>query len=72
MSSAAPTTCVLFDVDGTLCETFQLGLSATRTVLREYYTRTGAKAADVPDEELVSEASYHEGTRYTTPRRFAW
>jgi phosphoglycolate phosphatase-like HAD superfamily hydrolase len=69
--------CVLWDVDGTMCDSFQLGFSSTRVVLQN----NGVK--DITEED------YHLGTkyviyhlhsnniiiiisRYTTPRRLAW
>jgi phosphoglycolate phosphatase-like HAD superfamily hydrolase len=51
---------VLYDVDGTISDSFLLGFSATDAVLR----REGFPA--------ISEETYHKGTMYTTPRRFAW
>ena len=51
---------ILFDVDGTLSDSFQLGFSATQTVLKN----NGFKA--------INEEDYHKGTRYTTPARLAW
>lgn len=51
---------VLFDVDGTLSDSFRLGYEATNVVLRKN------KVSD------ISEEAYHAGTKYTTPRRMAW
>ena len=47
---------VLYDVDGTISDSFLLGFSATDAVLR----REGFPA--------ISEETYHKGTMYTTPR----
>ena len=51
---------ILYDVDGTLSDSFMLGFKATDEVL---------KAEGYPS---ISEETYHGGTIYTTPRRFAW
>ena len=51
---------VLFDVDGTLSDSFRLGYDATQAVMKS----NGLS--------LITEAQMHEGTRYTTPARFAW
>ena len=51
---------ILYDVDGTLSDSFLLGFKATDEVL---------KAEGFPS---ISEETYHDGTIYTTPRRFAW
>jgi len=52
--------CILFDVDGTLSDSFQLGFAATQTVLTNNKFRP------------ITEEDYHHGTRYTTPARLAW
>mmetsp|Transcript_3062 Transcript_3062/g.7644 ORF Transcript_3062/g.7644 Transcript_3062/m.7644 type:complete len:291 (+) Transcript_3062:127-999(+) len=50
---------VVFDIDGTLCNSFTLGYSATNTVLKRHgYQETST------DE-------YHQGTRFSTPDRLA-
>jgi HAD superfamily hydrolase (TIGR01509 family) len=51
---------VIFDLDGTLCDSFQLGFGASNEVLR-----ANGHAAVTPED-------YHRGTRYTTPVRLAW
>ncbi len=51
---------ILYDVDGTLSDSFMLGFKATDEVL---------KTEGFPS---ISEETYHGGTIYTTPRRFAW
>lgn len=50
---------VIFDVDGTLADSWKLGFDATAVVL---------KNNGVPD---ITEHDYHEGTRYCTPERLA-
>lgn len=60
MSSKQRVAAVLWDVDGTLSDSFQLGFGATKTVLE----RNGVAS--------ISDADYHAGTKFTTPRRLAW
>lgn len=50
---------VVFDIDGTLCDSFALGFGATNTVL----ARHGYAEIDA--------AAYHAGCVYTTPSRLA-
>jgi HAD superfamily hydrolase (TIGR01509 family) len=50
---------IIFDIDGTLCDSFQLGFSATNTVLQ----KNGIRA--------ISADEYHAGTKWTTPERLA-
>jgi phosphoglycolate phosphatase-like HAD superfamily hydrolase len=51
---------ILFDVDGTLSDSFALGFTSTQQVL----LRNGYRE--------ITEEEYHQGTKYSTPRRFAW
>jgi phosphoglycolate phosphatase-like HAD superfamily hydrolase len=51
---------VLWDVDGTLSDSLQLGFDSTNAVLQ----RNG--------KNPISTESYHQGTKFTTPRRMAW
>eukprot|EP01031_Cornospumella_fuschlensis_P038504 gene38504-46802_t len=51
---------VFWDVDGTLSDSYQLGYSSTNEVLKRH------------GKGEISEAEYHEGTRFVTPRRLAW
>jgi hypothetical protein len=51
---------ILWDVDGTLSDSYMLGFSSTQKVLSN-----NGKAAITEDE-------YHLGTKYTTPRRLSW
>lgn len=51
---------ILYDVDGTISDSFMLGFKATDEVLK----REGF--------DSISEETYHQGTRFTTPQRFAW
>jgi len=50
---------ILFDVDGTLADSWKLGFDATLAVLKRN------------DIEPITEQTYHECTRYTTPHRLA-
>jgi phosphoglycolate phosphatase-like HAD superfamily hydrolase len=51
---------VIWDVDGTLAATTELGFKGTNSVL---------KANDYPE---ITKEEYLVGTRYTTPQRLAW
>lgn len=51
---------VLWDVDGTLSDSYLLGFTCTQKFLE----RNGCS--------LVTEEQYHAGTIYPTPERFAW
>eukprot|EP00605_Chrysophyceae_sp_TOSAG23-4_P001479 GSChrysophyteH1.ASY1.ANO1.1616.1 assembled CDS len=51
---------IFWDVDGTLSNSFSLGFEATNDVLLEH------------GREPISVETYHAGTIYATPRRFAW
>jgi phosphoglycolate phosphatase-like HAD superfamily hydrolase len=57
---AEPLQGILWDVDGTLSDSFMLGFSSTQTVLENN------------GKERITEEEYHQGTRLTTPRRLAW
>ena len=50
---------VIFDIDGTLADSWKLGFDATQVVL---------KNQNIP---LITEELYHECTRYSTPNRLA-
>lgn len=51
---------VLFDVDGTLSDSFLLGYNSTLIVLQNNALPT------------ISQETYHQGTKYTTTTRMAW
>mmetsp|Transcript_7278 Transcript_7278/g.15927 ORF Transcript_7278/g.15927 Transcript_7278/m.15927 type:complete len:258 (+) Transcript_7278:144-917(+) len=51
---------VLWDVDGTLSDSYLLGFSSTQSVLSS------------TQKAPITEAEYHLGTKYTTPRRLSW
>lgn len=50
---------IIFDIDGTLADSWKLGFDATIVVLENN---------EIP---LITEKTYHEGTRYATPDRLA-
>mmetsp|Transcript_37769 Transcript_37769/g.44005 ORF Transcript_37769/g.44005 Transcript_37769/m.44005 type:complete len:270 (-) Transcript_37769:379-1188(-) len=50
---------VLFDIDGTLADSWKLGFDATQVVLTNYGI------------DAITEDSYHKGCVYTTPERLA-
>lgn len=50
---------VIFDIDGTLADSWKLGFDATQVVLKNN------------DIELITEELYHECTKYCTPDRLA-
>jgi phosphoglycolate phosphatase-like HAD superfamily hydrolase len=50
---------IVFDVDGTLADSWKLGFDATQLILKQY---------DIP---LITPDIYHECTRYATPDRLA-
>eukprot|EP00594_Rhizosolenia_setigera_P001113 CAMPEP_0178946628 /NCGR_PEP_ID=MMETSP0789-20121207/4393_1 /TAXON_ID=3005 /ORGANISM="Rhizosolenia setigera, Strain CCMP 1694" /LENGTH=259 /DNA_ID=CAMNT_0020626645 /DNA_START=169 /DNA_END=948 /DNA_ORIENTATION=+ len=51
---------ILFDVDGTLADSWKLGFDATQVILKN----NGV-------EKSITEEEYHYGCRYTTPERLA-
>jgi phosphoglycolate phosphatase-like HAD superfamily hydrolase len=51
----------IWDVDGTLCNSFKLAFNSTNIILKKY---------DIKEE--ITEKEYHEGSRFTTPKRLAW
>ena len=50
---------VIFDIDGTLCDSFKLAFSATNQVLTNN------------NYQPIDEEQYHYGSRFTTPDRLA-
>ena len=56
-SSKSATSTVIFDIDGTLADSFELGFSATQTVL--------------PADVSITHEDYHAHTIYPTPERLA-
>jgi hypothetical protein len=60
MSDSPQLRAVLWDVDGTLADSYLLGYSSTNAVFRN----NGIAE--------IGEEVYHMGTKFTTPRRMAW
>ena len=56
---------VIFDIDGTLADSWNLGYQATKTVLSEYHNK------HTPETYPLTSEEYHFGCRYTTPERLA-
>jgi phosphoglycolate phosphatase-like HAD superfamily hydrolase len=56
---------IIFDIDGTLADSWKLGYNATLVVLEKYFA-TSCRVLDV-----VTEESYHQCTKYSTPQRLA-
>lgn len=61
---------VVFDIDGTLADSWNLGFEATKTVLAEYQNDMEEVKLS-PDTYPLSSEEYHFGCRYTTPERLA-
>lgn len=61
---------VVFDIDGTLADSWNLGYQATLTVLTEYHNAKNNEALTPEIYPLTSE-EYHYGCRFTTPERLA-
>ncbi|KAL3793664.1 hypothetical protein HJC23_010236 [Cyclotella cryptica] len=61
---------VVFDIDGTLADSWKLGFQATLTVLTDYHNGENKNALTPETYPLTSE-EYHYGCRYTTPERLA-
>eukprot|EP01038_Epipyxis_sp_PR26KG_P007750 gene7750-10528_t len=51
---------IIFDIDGTLSDSYELGFSSSNIVLSNN------------NYKPINSIEYHEGTKYSTPRRFAW
>lgn len=51
---------IFWDVDGTLCDSHELCFSSTNYVLQNHC------------KPSITEEEYHEGVKFTTPRRMAW
>lgn len=60
MASASGAIGILWDVDGTLCDSYMLGFTSTNQILVRH-----GKAS-------INEADYHAGTRFPTPQRLSW
>jgi phosphoglycolate phosphatase-like HAD superfamily hydrolase len=61
---------IIFDIDGTLADSWNLGFQATLTVLTDYHNENNEETHTAETYPLTSE-EYHFGCRYTTPERLA-
>ena len=61
---------IIFDIDGTLADSWNLGYQATLTVLTDYHNENNEEKHTAVTYPLTSE-EYHFGCRYTTPERLA-
>ena len=67
---------VIFDIDGTLADSWNLGYQATKTVLSEYHNNNNDNEEEssiqhTPETYPLTSEEYHFGCRYTTPERLA-
>ena len=63
---------VIFDIDGTLADSWNLGYQATLTVLTDYHNKNNVEEEQhTPETYPLTAAEYHYGCRYTTPERLA-
>ena len=64
---------ILWDVDGTLADSYELGFQSTIQVLKNYEKTNEQQNKNSRSKKgVITEKEYHEGTKYTTPRRLAW
>jgi phosphoglycolate phosphatase-like HAD superfamily hydrolase len=61
---------VVFDIDGTLADSWNLGYQATLTVLTDYHNANNEESL-TPDTYPLTSEEYHYGCRFTTPERLA-
>ena len=63
---------VIFDIDGTLADSWNLGYQATLTVLTDYHNKNNAEEEQhTPETYPLTAEEYHYGCRFTTPERLA-
>ena len=65
---------IIFDIDGTLADSWNLGYQATKTVLTEYHNNKNKSEKSIqhtPETYPLTSEEYHFGCRYTTPERLA-
>lgn len=62
---------VIFDIDGTLADSWNLGFQATLTVLADYHNKNNQQVVYTPESYPLTSEEYHFGCRYTTPERLA-
>jgi len=61
---------IIFDIDGTLADSWNLGYQATLTVLTDYHNKNNEEQ-HTPDTYPLTAEEYHYGCRFTTPERLA-
>lgn len=69
-SASDPVRGIIFDIDGTLADSWNLGYQATLTVLTEYHNKNNDESL-TPETYPLDSEEYHFGCRYTTPERLA-
>lgn len=62
---------VIFDIDGTLADSWNLGFQATLTVLADYHNENNQQDIYTSESYPLTSEEYHFGCRYTTPERLA-
>lgn len=67
---------IIFDIDGTLADSWNLGYQATKTVLTEYHNNKSNNGEEESGQHTtetypLTAEEYHFGCRYTTPERLA-
>ena len=65
---------IIFDIYGTLADSWNLGYQATKTVLTEYHNNKNKSEQSIqhtPETYPLTSEEYHFGCRYTTPERLA-
>ena len=61
---------IIFDIDGTLADSWNLGYQATLTVLTDYHNNNNEEQ-HTPETYPLTAEEYHFGCRFTTPERLA-
>jgi phosphoglycolate phosphatase-like HAD superfamily hydrolase len=62
---------IIFDIDGTLADSWNLGFQATLTVLADYHNKNNQQEMHTRETYPLTAEEYHFGCRYTTPERLA-
>lgn len=62
---------IIFDIDGTLADSWNLGFQATLTVLADYHNKNNQQDEYTSETYPLTSEEYHFGCRYTTPERLA-
>ena len=61
---------IIFDIDGTLADSWNLGYQATLTVLTDHHNKNNEEQ-HTPETYPLTAEEYHYGCRFTTPERLA-